>query len=176
MSTGRELDVAPAGETWMAVLAPDGSETYTRRGDLHIADSGLMVNGTGDVVLGINGPITIPPSAGLEVGVDGAVTVQPLGQNSNTRLLIDRIKLVTPEQGELVKDINGKFRTADNVPLDPNASAKLLTGVLEGSNVNVVEGMVSMIENSRNYELQIKMMKNAEDKERTGGRLLRNPS
>ncbi len=175
ISTGRDMDVAARGNTWIAVQAPDGTEAYTRRGDLRVSETGILENGSGDILLGINGPINIPPHADMDIGVDGSVMVQPLGAASNTRLLIDRIKLVVPEQGQIRKGVDGYFRTEQNRPLDPNADGRITTGVLEGSNVNMVEAMVGMIENARTYEMQVKVMKSVDEKETNAARLLRAP-
>ena len=61
IKTDRELDVAIATKSMMAVQASDGTEAYTRRGDLSVSPTGLLVNGAGRVVLGDTGPITVPP-------------------------------------------------------------------------------------------------------------------
>lgn len=66
IETGRDLDIAIATDALMAVQAEDGTEAYTRRGDMSISATGLLVNGEGRPVLGDNGPITIPP-----VGIPG---------------------------------------------------------------------------------------------------------
>ena len=55
VETGRDLDVAVSGQGFIAVQAPDGSEAYTRNGDLKIADSGLLTTGDGLAVLGQGG-------------------------------------------------------------------------------------------------------------------------
>ncbi|BCI71318.1 hypothetical protein SPKIRA_21480 [Sphingomonas paucimobilis] len=60
--TGNPLDVAIAtSSAWLAVQAPDGSEAYTRRGDLEVTASGVLQTGDGYPVIGQNGPITVPP-------------------------------------------------------------------------------------------------------------------
>ena len=55
-STGRDLDVAVNGEGWIAVVGADGTEAYSRRGDLHIDAFGQLSNGAGQLVLGNGGP------------------------------------------------------------------------------------------------------------------------
>jgi flagellar basal-body rod protein FlgF len=68
--TGNPLDVAIAtGTAWLAVQAPDGSEAYTRRGDLEVTASGVLQTGDGYPVIGQTGPVTVPqlglpPAAG----------------------------------------------------------------------------------------------------------------
>ena len=70
--TGRPLDVAVNGtDDWMAVQAPDGTEAYTRRGDLAVAPSGVLQTGDGFPVMGSTGPITIPPYDSIAIASDG---------------------------------------------------------------------------------------------------------
>ena len=84
ITTGRELDVAIKGDGLIAVQAPDGSEAYTRAGDLQINSAGMLVTGTGFPVLGNSGPIAIPPNEKLEIGSDGTISILPIGQTPNT--------------------------------------------------------------------------------------------
>ena len=56
-ATGRDMDIAVQGDSWMAVQAKDGSEAMTRAGDLQIDANGLLLTGTGLPVLGNNGPV-----------------------------------------------------------------------------------------------------------------------
>ena len=60
-TTGRNLDIAIPGDQWMAVQATDGTEAYTRRGDLNISATGVLETGDGFPVMGSGGPITVPP-------------------------------------------------------------------------------------------------------------------
>src|SRR5690606_31883939 len=69
--TGRPLDIAMAGDAWLAVQASDGSEAYTRRGDLSIAASGVLETGDGFPVMGSGGPITVPPADKVQIAADG---------------------------------------------------------------------------------------------------------
>ena len=80
-STGRDLDLAINGEGWFAVQARDGSEAYTRAGDLHLAAGGVLTNGAGLPLLGNGGPIVIPAAEKIEIGVDGGVSIRPVGQS-----------------------------------------------------------------------------------------------
>ena len=77
--TGAPRDVAVMGDGWFAVQAKDGTEAYTRAGDLHLTPDGALVTATGLPVLGDGGPITIPPADSVTVGRDGTVTVVPQG-------------------------------------------------------------------------------------------------
>lgn len=171
--TGRELDMAVRGEGWIAVQAPDGSEAYTRAGDLHISSAGLLVNGAGHPVLGDNGgPIAIPPYEKIEIGADGTITIRPVGQQANVLAQVERIKLVLPQDGQLTKGKDGLMRTKDGSVLPPDATVQLVAGTLETSNVSVVDSMVRLIELSRQYETQVKMMNTAKENDTASDRLM----
>lgn len=173
MTTGRDLDVAVNGEGFIAIQDRDGSEGYTRAGDLHITSAGLLETGAGHPVMGNDGPIAIPPFEKLEIGKDGTITIQPLGQSAANLAIIDRIKLVKPEPGQLEKSVNGVLHAKQGeADLEADAGVSLSTGVLESSNVNAVEAMVNMIELSRQFEMQVKMMKAAEDNDTAASKLL----
>ena len=104
MATGRDLDVAVQGRGWLAVQAPDGTEGYTRAGDLRVDSNGLLTNGAGRPVLGTAGPIAIPPYETLEVAADGTISIRPLGQGPETLAVIDRVRLVDPPLESLQSD------------------------------------------------------------------------
>ena len=161
-STGRDLDVVVTGEGWIAVLAADGSEAYTRAGDLRLGPNGLLETGAGYLVLGNGGPISVPPAETLSIGADGTITVRPLGQAANALTELDRIRLVNPPRDNLVKGEDGLMRTRDGAPAPVDASVTVASGALEGSNVNAVAALVDLIAMSRQYEMQIRMMRTAQ--------------
>ncbi|HID45556.1 MAG TPA: flagellar basal-body rod protein FlgF [Chromatiaceae bacterium] len=171
-STGRELDVAIKGEGWIAVQAPDGSEAYTRAGDLQVDSFGILTTGAGYPVLGEGGPIAVPPNGKLDIGSDGTITVQPLGQGINALAIVDRIKLVNPSPSALNKGEDGLMRLRGGALAEADAAVQLVSGAIESSNVNAVESMVRMIELARQFETQIKMMKTAEDNDRAAAELM----
>jgi flagellar basal-body rod protein FlgF len=172
MSTGRDLDVAVQGDGYIAVQAPDGREAYTRAGNLRLDSTGQMLTGSGLAVLGEGGPISVPPNASLMVGGDGTVSIVPLGQGPETRAVVGRIKLVNPAATDLVKGQDGLFRTKDGSDASPDAAVHIASGVLEGSNVNVADAMVNMIELSRRFDMQVRVMRSAEDNGAASARLL----
>ncbi|MGX2040117.1 flagellar basal-body rod protein FlgF [Methylocaldum sp. MU1018] len=172
-TTGRDLDVAVDGDGWLAVQAGDGSEAYTRAGDLHITPTGQLVTGSGLPVLGNAGPIAIPPAQKVEIGADGTISIIPQAANAVDLTVLDRIKLVKPDKSRLEKGADGLMRTQDGVPAEATNEVRLVTGSLEGSNVGTVEEMVQMIELARQFEYQIKMMKTVEDNGNASAELMR---
>ncbi len=172
-TTGRDLDVAINGEGWLAVQAKDGSEAYTRAGDLHITPGGQLVTGSGLPVLGNAGPIAIPPAQKIEIGTDGTISIVPQGANATALAILDRIKLVKPDKSKLEKGEDGLLRVRDGSPVEATNEVQLVTGSLEGSNVSTVEEMVQMIELAREFEYQIKMMKTVEDNGNASAELIR---
>ena len=161
-ATGRELDIAVQGTGFIAIQAPDGKEAYTRAGDLRVGPEGLLTTGAGHPVLGESGPVALPPYAQLTIGVDGTISIVPLGQAENTLASIDRIKLVDPEAGALVKGGDGLLRTRDGAALEPAATVQVATGALESSNVNTAKSMVQMIELARAWDMNVKLIESTE--------------
>ena len=171
-STGRNLDVSIAGNGWIAIMAPDGTEAYTRRGDLQVNALGQLTDGVRNPVIGNNGPIAIPPFSTIEIGSDGSISIQPVGSSPNTMALVDRIKLVLPEEGSLIRNEDGMMRPVNQNPLPADGSVGLTPGSLEGSNVNPVEAMVKMIELARQFESQIQLMQSAKENHSVLSKLL----
>lgn len=173
LSTGRELDAAVQGEGLFAVQAPDGTEAYTRAGDFRVDTNGFLSTGTGLLVLGEGGPISIPPYQKLDIGSDGSISIIALGQTSESVTVVDRIKMVKPELSQIVKGNDGLLRVQGQDIAVPDATVRLVSGVLESSNVNAVSELVSLLDNSRQFELQVKMMKVAEESDEASTKLMR---
>ena len=171
-TTGRELDVAVNGQGWIAVQAPDGSDAYTRAGDLRVSVNGQLETGAGHPVMGNGGPIAVPPFDKIEIGSDGTISILPVGQAPSAMAVVDRIKLVNPLQRDMEKGVDGLMRVKGS-DVAPDATVSLAGGVLESSNVNAVEAMVKMIELSRHYETQIKMMRVAQDNDVAATQMMR---
>ncbi|MBW4051720.1 MAG: flagellar basal body rod protein FlgF [Proteobacteria bacterium] len=172
ITTGRPLDVAVQGQGLIAVQGPNGQEAYTRNGDLHVSPDGLLVTSTGNVVLGDNGPVSLPPSASIKIAGDGTVSVQPLGQPAESLAAVGRIKLVNPAPDALVQRSGGLFQLANGASAPADASVKLSSGVLESSNVDLAGAMVNMIDLARNFDLQVKAMKTTDTTAAASAQLL----
>lgn len=172
-STGRATDVAVQGDGYIAVETADGSEAYTRRGDFRVEPGGLLVNGAGHLVRGEGGPVAIPPNSSLLIGKDGTISVQPVGQGPETISIVDRIKLVKPDEAQLVKGEDGLLRHVDGDEAVADASVGLQSGMLESSNVNVAKTLVNMIELARQYEMQVNVIKSAEENADSAAQMMR---
>jgi flagellar basal-body rod protein FlgF len=173
VSTGRDLDVAVNGDGWIAVQGADGREAYTRAGDLHVDVNGQLLSASGRPVLGDDGLLTVPPHSSLVVGTDGSISIVPAGQGPETVSTVGRIKLVNPPPETLERGSDGLFRQKDGEPAPADAAVRLVPGALESSNVSAAGAMVNMIELSRQFELQLKSIRTAEDDARSAATLLR---
>ena len=175
IQTGSELDIAVDGNGFIAVQSLDGSEGLTRAGSLHVDAQGLLRNGSNLPVMGNGGPIAVPPYQKIDIGLDGAVTIVPIGAASNETALVDRIRLVNPELDSIRKGDDGLFRPINpEQDLPEDASVRVVSGFVEGSNVNAIEEMVSVLSLSRQYEMQVKLMQTAKQNSETSASLLRN--
>lgn len=172
-ATGHDLDIAVQGDGWIAVQGKDGQEAYTRAGDLRVDPSGLLLTGAGHPVLADGGPITVPAHSSVAVATDGTISIVPVGQGPETMATVGRIKLVNPPADSMVRGEDGLFRTNNGAPAPADAAVHVASGVLEGSNVNVAEAMVNMIELSRHFDLQVKAMRTAEENGQASAQLLR---
>jgi len=171
-TTGNDLDVAVKGDGWLAVETNDGNEAYSRSGDLRITPAGRLENGAGLAVMGNSGPIVLPPADKIDIGNDGTISIIPIGGKPTDVAVIDRIKMVKPELTNLEKLNDGLMHTKDGSVLEASAEVGLVQGALEGSNVNAVSALVEMIELARNFELQTKVMKNADDNSGVSAKLM----
>lgn len=172
-STGRELDFAIEQDGWFAVQAQDGTEAYTRAGNLKVTPQGFLQTSTGLPVLGNAGPILLPPYESLSIGVDGTISVRPLGQGAAALAVVDRIRLVNPNYQDMEKSQDGLFRMKNGEQANLDANVRLMPGMLEKSNVSIVETMVKMIQLTRNFDMQTKVMKTAEEVDQASDSLMR---
>lgn len=173
LQTGRSLDLAMQGDTWMAVRAKDGSESYTRSAELQITAQGQLVNGSGLPILGAGGnEIVLPPIEKIDIGQDGTISVIPQGAAATELVVIGRVKMVNLEPQNTYKGVDGLMKVdgGEVLPQDPNARAQ--SGYIESSNVNAVHELTNIIGLSRQFEMNIKMMKTAEENSTAAAKIL----
>jgi len=169
--TGRALDAMAMGNAWFGVQGLDGIESYTRSGAFEVSSTGALLTSTGLPVLSDGGtPIDVPVGAEISLGADGTITAKLADQPA---MAAGRVKLATPDaENPLRRGDDGLFRAANGDPLPADPNARLLSGSIEGSNVNAVESMVGMIAASRQFETQMRLMQTAETNDKTAAQLL----
>jgi flagellar basal-body rod protein FlgG len=160
-TTGNGLDMALDGNGYFQVQMPGGSMGYTRAGNFSRSPEGQLITSEGYQVMP---GVTIPEGAiSVTVGGDGTVTAQLQGQTDLTN--IGQVQVAN------FPNAAGLQATGDNYLIETPASGtaslgtpgedgrgKVRQGMLEGSNVNVVEELVDMIETQRAYEVNSKMI------------------
>ncbi len=174
-STGRDLDVAVQGDAMLVVQAPNGEEAYTRRGDLQISPSGLLTTGDGHPVQGGGGPVTIPPADSIRIDTDGRVWIVPAGGDPENPQEVDRLRLATTAGSDVLKGLDGLFRVKDGGILPDDPEARLTTRSIEGSNVSATTALVEMIEASRSWDTQLKMINDAREMDSATASLMQLP-
>lgn len=173
MQTGRALDVAVRGDGWLVVQLPNGGEAYTRAGNLQLGPEGQLTTMDSRPVLGDAGPLVVPPGSAVTITTEGLVSALPPDGSVVGATEVGRLKLVNPGASDLERGADGLFRAKSGVAApQSDPGVRLATGSLEGSNVNSIEVMVSMITNARLFELQMKTVQTAENNDQQANKLL----
>jgi flagellar basal-body rod protein FlgF len=173
MATGRTLDVAANGDAMFVVQSEEGEEAYTRRGDLQVGDSGMLTTGDGRPVMGTGGPIILPPSDSISIDGQGRITIIPAGGDATQPQEVGQLRLVSPKGSDVVKGMDNLFRVrgGGTLPDDPDASCK--SGHLEGSNVSTTKALVEMIDASRSWDMQLKLISDARTNDEAAANLMK---
>lgn len=175
--TDRPLDVAVGDQGWLVVQMPDGSEAYTRNGNMQLDTTGqLQIQGY--PVVGQNGPLVVPTQATITIGNDGTLSALGDGDAPNSIGPVGQLKRVNPAAGDLVRGDDGLFHlsasaaAAQGAVLPNDNSVRVMPGVLEGSNVNTAETLVDMIGSARRFEMQMKMITDVDQNAERANQLL----
>lgn len=175
--TERPLDVAMQGDGWLAVQTADGTEAYTRNGNMEVSPAGQLTV-QGNVVMGDGGPIAVPQGSEITIAADGTITALNPGDAPNATVQLGKLKLVKATGSELQRGDDGMFRltaaaqTTRGATLPLDATMKVMPGVLEGSNVSTTQTMVDMIANARRFEMQMKVISSVDENEQKANQLL----
>ncbi|WP_374256228.1 flagellar basal body rod protein FlgF [Yokenella regensburgei] len=175
--TARPLDVALQQDGWLTVQAADGSEGYTRNGNIQVTPTGQLTI-QGNPVIGEGGPIVVPEGSEVTIAADGTISALNPGDPPNTIAPVGRLKLVKAQNNEVVRGDDGMFRLsaaaqATRGPmLQADQSIRLQSGVLEGSNVKPVAAMADMIASARRFEMQMKVISNVDSNAQKANQLL----
>lgn len=174
IGTGRPLDIAVQGEALLTVQGTDGQEAYTRRGDLAVSPTGLLVNGDGLPMMGDSGPISVPPGSNVTITPEGAVMAKAPGDDpAAPPQQIDKLKLVSRSGSTIAKGLDGQFRVVGGGVLPQDQSAAVVSGTLEGSNVKPAAVLVQMVEAQRLYDMRTKLIATAKELDEGGASLMR---
>jgi len=172
ITTNNPLDVAIHGNGFFAVQAPDGTEAYTRAGNFAVDATGMLRTANGLPVLGDGGPINIPENKKVNVGSDGIISIVGQDQGPEAMVEVGRLKLVNPAITAIEKGDDGLFRQRDGLNAPVAAEVQVRGGMLEGSNVNAVDEFTQILSLARQYEMQVKVMKSAEENSAASAQLL----
>lgn len=169
MQTGRTLDLAIRGEGFFTVQTANGQEAYTRAGNFTVDTEGkLLLNER--PVMSDGGEIVLPEYRSLTIGRDGTISIIPPG--GGAKLEAGKLKLVQPETRDLVKGADGLFRQKQGGVAEASEQVVVASGFLEGSNVNAVDELVNSMALTRSFELQVRLMKSADEQARLGAKLI----
>ena len=177
IETGRGLDIAMNDYTVLGIQAADGTIGFTRRGDLRVNGSGLIENMAGQVVLGEGGTITAPEGQLLSVAPDGRIFATSPTEPNVPPAEVGQLLLRDASEITLVRREDGLFTPANDKGEDFDAGplpASVRGGALEGSNVSVIDSMVKLMDFTRQFELQIKMIKEIQSIDKSGSSLMKN--
>ena len=178
MATGRPMDVAVAEKGLLTVQAPNGDIAFTRRGDLKINIQGQLENGSGHLVLGDGGPIAIPPGLMVHISPDGNIFARdPAQPGPAGDVLIDRLRLRDATGVSLSRREDGLFKVSEkadgsDIPVNANLP-QVIPGALEGSNVSAIEAMTRLIDQSRSFETQIRIIKEMKGLDESGSSMMK---
>lgn len=171
MRTGRSLDVAMPQDGWLAVMKPDGSEAYTRNGAIE-SDSQGALSVAGRPLMGEGGPLVAPPQANLTIAPDGTVSALGAGDDPAAVTPVGRLKMVSTPMNALRHGDDGLFYPVDGNPLARADGLRLEAESLEGSNVSPVKAMTEMIATSRGFEMNMKVIRTADENDQKANQLL----
>jgi flagellar basal-body rod protein FlgF len=167
--TDRSLDIAMEGGAWLGVADAGGNPALTRRGDLRIDAGGQLVTGSGHAVLGDDGPIRLPSDfASARIARDGSVEILAAGESSWTP--VGRLMLQSPPADTLSRGEDGLFRSPAG-ERDPAAAVQV--GALEQSNMDAATALVELVEQSRRFELQTRLLTAAREMDEGSAALMR---
>jgi flagellar basal-body rod protein FlgF len=177
VTTGNPLDLAMQDATVLAVQAADGNLSFTRRGDLRVNPAGLLETGNGFLVRGTGGPISAPAGFQLRVTDDGGVYATDPNVEAPVPELIGQLLLRDASATPLVRRIDGLYEPAVQQQANGDfttgpSPVRVSSGALEGSNINPIEVMVTLLDLYRSFETQMKIIKNTEEIDRDGSRLM----
>ena len=174
--TNNLLDVSIRDRGYFIVKGPN-EPSLSRRGDLRVDANGFLTNGANQQMLDSNlQPLQVPPHREIKVSDDGDIIITPPNAADGETQVVGKVALTLGGDVELAKSDDGEIRPIDgSIPALDN-SVILVPEHLETSNVNITEQLVLSIEDQRQYEINIKLIKSAAEVDEGGATLLRMPN
>jgi flagellar basal-body rod protein FlgF len=174
--TGAPLDLSVDGAGYFIVLPAGGKTAMSRRGDFTVSADGTLKDGTGTQALNADlEPINIPPHRKISVSGDGIIEIEPLNGPIGQKVKVAQLATTYGSEVPLAKTIDGFVRPIDGSIPAPDNRTVLLSGFLEGSNVKSVDELVSGIDQSRAYEINVKFVTTAKEIDEATASLMRMP-
>ena len=181
VDTGNPLDVAMNDSTVLGVLGEQGEIAFTRRGDLRVSGQGFIETSNGYLVATEGGgPVTVPVGGTVNITPDGTVFFNATVADAagaaapieiGQVLLRDASATILQRRRDGLFEEVGSDGAGGDIGPGPEP-ASLSSGSLEGSNVNAVEVLVSLMDYYRSFETQMKIIKSAEELDQSGARLM----
>ncbi|HYG59208.1 MAG TPA: flagellar basal-body rod protein FlgG [Symbiobacteriaceae bacterium] len=167
-TTGSDFDVAISGGGFFPVQRGDGTLAYTRDGAFHLDAQRRLATAGGDLLMGAQGPITVPAEAEqLSIGTDGTISYDSTDKGTVVAGRIQLAVFTNPAGLESLGDnlwgATGASGGATLLGAGEKEAGRLVQGYLEGSNVQAVEEMVSLIKAQRAYEINSKVVQSADE-------------
>jgi len=179
MVTGRDLDVAMNHKTVLGVTGTDGKLAFTRRGDLKVNSNGVLETGSGHIVQADGGgPITVPQGFKISFSQSGTLyAYDPAQQGVPVQQAIAQLMMRDASNTNLTKRPDGLFQV-DESPAGTDIAngtepVSLTPQALEGSSVNPMASMVKLIEQSRSFEHQVRMIKESKSNDESGASMMK---
>jgi flagellar basal-body rod protein FlgF len=147
-STANDLDVAIEGQGFFVVQTP-GGKVYTRNGNFHVSARNELVTAAGDPVLGESGPVAV---------LGGPLSISPDGTISIAGALAGKLSVVEFAPGTVIENVGETYYAAPQGSTKSATNSRVRQGMLEGSNVNPVQGMVELVAVQREAEMMQRVL------------------
>ena len=169
-----KTDIALINNSFMLALNDNDEVIFTRRGDLQVSPNGTLTNGAGERILSEDlEPFELPAFKDISVAPNGEVLLDTMDSPDGTFSSFGILASVNPDNYKLYKDVDGGIKHFGENEIESDQTGNFVQGSLELSNVNPVLEMVASIDNQRQFELNMKLIKAAEEADRSGMSLLK---
>lgn len=142
--TGAPLDIAIDGDAFFSVQGPNGP-LYTRNGAFHIDTDGKIISQGGYQLLDTGGPMKVSQA-------DGDIKITRDGTVRSGDAVVGQIQLTKFTDNQKLTPVGPTLFKADKEAGGASASATVMQGYRESSNVHPAEAMVAMITGARHFE------------------------